>query len=218
MKRNKIYCGDALDLINDLEESPKLIIMSPPDLAETSFDLEEYRVFIDKIYKACYDKLDEHGVLASITTDRKMGGRIYTKHIDIINAIGEPFNYKIWAKSLKTNLYILNYCHMLFFRKSSKITNNKLSEFSPDVWLLELDKVKGYKNKDSFPTELVKRIVVNFTNSGDLVLDPFIGTGKTAVIAKSNNRDYIGFELDRGICDLADKRILSELSINCNFA
>ena len=197
MQLNKIYHGNCLDLIKQFDNSPKLIILSPPDLAETQYSLSEYKEFLNQIYGECIDKLDQNGVLASITTDRKIDGFIYTKHIDIINSTkANLFNYKIWAKSLGTNLYILNYSHMLFFRKSNKITNNKIKEFFPDVWVIERDKVKGYKNKDSFPTELVRRIIVNFTNEDDLVLDPFIGSGKTGKVASDLNRKFIGFEID----------------------
>jgi DNA modification methylase len=206
---NKIHHGNSLDLLQQpLDPKPNLIIMSPPDLAETNYSLPEYRDFINNIYSLAINSLSDSGVLASITTDRKKDGQIYTKHIDIINSLQNKatlFNYKIWAKSLKTNLYILNYCHMLFFKKSDKYTNNKLKDFFPDVWLIELDKVKGYKNKDSFPSELVRRIILNFTNENDLVLDPFIGTGKTAKIAKQLKRNFLGFELDENNIKIAEE-------------
>lgn len=206
MEVNKIYCGDALNLIDEMDIKPNIIIMSPPDLAETNYKLTEYKEFINTIYSKCFSKLDQNGILASITTDRKIDGQVYTKHIDIINAIGhDPYQYKIWVKSNGVNLFILNYAHILFFRKSKKNTNNKIKEFYPDVWNIELDKVDGYKNKDSFPSELVRRIILNFSNMGDVVLDPFIGTGKTALLCKQNARNYIGFEIDENNFQIALK-------------
>lgn len=206
---NKVYQGNSIELVPQLEVSPKLIIMSPPDQAETTMTMDEYTSFIHTIYKNCADKLSEGGVIASITTDRKYEGSIYSKHIEIINSLDGKlrlFNHKIWAKTLKTNLYILTYCHMLFFCKGKRpTTKNKVSEFFPDVWLLEVDKVSGYKTKDTFPSELVRRIIETFTNPGDLVLDPFCGTGKTLKIAKENNRDYMGFELETDFVDISNK-------------
>lgn len=209
MEMNKVYCGNCLDLIDNLDIRPNLIIMSPPDL-ENNFTITEYNIFINKIYNKCIDKLHPDGVLVSSTTDRKMGGKIYLKHIDIINSISNKadlFNYKIWAKKLGVNLYILTYAHLLFFRKSKKNVNNKIKEFYPDVWLIENDKVKGYKNKDSFPTELVRRFILNFTNENDLVFDPFIGTGKTGLMAKKLGRNYIGFEIDENNVNIANNLI-----------
>lgn len=207
MKVNNIYCGDALDLIQELDKKPNLIIMSPPDLAETNYSLKEYKNFLSKIYGHAVEKLAKNGVIVSITTDRKMKGKIYTKHMDIINSVNlDLFNYKIWVKSLKANLFILTYCHMLFFRKKT-CKNNKLTEFFPDVWVLESDKVDWYPSKDSFPTELVRRIVLNFTDKDDLVLDPFMGSGKTARVCHDNNRNYIGFDLNPNFVKLATQSL-----------
>jgi DNA modification methylase len=208
VETNKVYCGNCLDLIKEMNLSPNLIILSPPDLAETNYSLEEYKEFIHVIYNKCIDKLHSNGVLFSSTTDRKINGSIYTKHIDIIESISDKaslFNYKIWAKSLGTNLYILNYTHLLFFRKNKKITNNKLKEFYPDVWVMKNDKIKGYKHKDSFPSEMVKRVILNFTNENDLILDPFLGSGKTARMAKDLNRNYVGFEIESKNVEIAEK-------------
>lgn len=210
MELDNIYCGDAQRLIDDLDKRPNLIIMSPPDIAETQYDLIQYKAFLNNIYVKCAEKLHPNGVLVSITTDRKIDGKIYTKHIDIIQILNpylNLFNYKIWAKSLKGNLYILNYAHVLAFRQTKKITNHQIAEYFPDVWVISRDPIKGYKNKDSFPTKLVEIIIKNFTNEGDIVLDPFIGTGKTACVCKLLNRRYIGFELEKNICKLAQSRI-----------
>ena len=204
---NKIYQGDALDLIDQLMVSPNLIIMSPPDSAETKFNQEQYREFLSNIYRKCMNKLDENGVLVSITTDRKIEGKIYTKHIDIINSMKDKvlFNYKIWAKKLGTNLYILTYCHILCFKNpKSRITNNKVEEWYPDVLLIERDKIKGYPSKDSFPSKLIDIIVRNYSRAGDLVLDPFLGSGKTAKVCNELNRKWIGFELLSSNIEIAD--------------
>ncbi len=210
MKLNNIYCGNALTLLKEMDNAPNLIIMSPPDVSETDYNLDEYKKFIKEIYSLASQKLASNGVIASITTDRKIKGTIYTKHIDIINSTNlNLFNYKIWAKSLKTNLYILNYCHMLFFRHKKNI-NNKIKEFYPDVWLLQSEKVDWYPSKDSFPLELVKRIVLNFTNFDDLVLDPFMGSGKTAHVCKVHNRNYLGFDLSEKFVKLANYSLSDE--------
>ena len=206
---NKIYLGNSLQLIKELEINPDLIIMSPPDINETEFSLDQYKQFIYSIYSDCAQKLKDGGVLVSITTDTKYKGTIFTKHIEIINSVKDQlnlFNYKIWAKSLKTNLYILNFCHMTFFCKGKRpIIKNHLSEFLPDVWVIESDKIKGYKNKDSFPSELVRRLILTFTNPDSLILDPFIGSGKTAKIARSLNRNFIGFEIDQNFVNIANQ-------------
>jgi len=49
--------------------------------------------------------------------------------------------------------------------------------------------------------------MLNTTDRGDLVLDPYMGSGTTAVVAKKNNRNYIGIEISQEYCDIANKRI-----------
>ena len=68
------------------------------------------------------------------------------------------------------------------------------------VW--SVDPIAGKERTDAgehpapFPIELVKRAIMATTDEGDTILDPFMGSGTTAVAAIQNNRDYVGFELD----------------------
>ena len=50
-------------------------------------------------------------------------------------------------------------------------------------------------------------IIKNFTKENDIIYDPFMGTGTTAVVAKSMNRFYIGSEISKEYCDIANKKI-----------
>ena len=66
-------------------------------------------------------------------------------------------------------------------------------------------------NQRSHPTQkpeaLLYRIMVSSTNKGDTVLDPFLGSGTTAVMAKKLQRNFIGFEQDQDYIKLARKRL-----------
>ena len=61
------------------------------------------------------------------------------------------------------------------------------------------------------PEELIERLVLASSNIGDLVLDPFSGSGTTAVVCKKTNRNFIGFELDKEYYDKAVDRIASTM-------
>ena len=61
------------------------------------------------------------------------------------------------------------------------------------------------------PTKLVERMVLASSNSGDVVLDPFMGSGTTGVICKQINREFIGIELDPQYFELAKQRIESSV-------
>lgn len=57
------------------------------------------------------------------------------------------------------------------------------------------------------PLALIKKLIAEFTNEGDLILDPFMGSGTTAVACHELKRNYIGFELDKEYFNLASNRI-----------
>ena len=58
-----------------------------------------------------------------------------------------------------------------------------------------------------FPEQLAQDHILSWSNVDDTVLDPFMGSGTTAKMALLNNRNYIGFEISKEYCDLANKRI-----------
>ena len=58
-----------------------------------------------------------------------------------------------------------------------------------------------------FPERLARDHIISWSNKGDIVLDPFIGSGTTAVAAKKLGRHYIGFDISEEYCDIARKRV-----------
>lgn len=69
--------------------------------------------------------------------------------------------------------------------------------------------VKGIKHPAVFPEQLAKDHIISWSNESDIVLDPFMGSGTTAKVSKELNRNYIGFEISKEYCDIANERILS---------
>jgi len=67
---------------------------------------------------------------------------------------------------------------------------------------------KMHKSHKAMMHEEVARFFIeNFTNEGDLIYDPFMGSGTTAKVALDNNRNYIGSEISEEYCEIAEKRI-----------
>lgn len=67
--------------------------------------------------------------------------------------------------------------------------------------------VIAYCHPAIFPEQLANDHIVSWSNAGDLVYDPFMGSGTTAKMAMLNNRNYIGSELSNEYCDIAEQRI-----------
>ena len=74
------------------------------------------------------------------------------------------------------------------------------------------DKI-AFQHPAIFPEQLAQDHIISWSNEGDLVLDPFMGSGTTAVACINTNRNYIGFELLEEYCKIAEKRI-SETTSN----
>lgn len=68
------------------------------------------------------------------------------------------------------------------------------------------DKI-AFKHPAIFPEKLVEDHIISWSNEGDIILDPFMGSGTTAKMAILNNRKYIGFEISEEYCDIARERI-----------
>lgn len=88
--------------------------------------------------------------------------------------------------------------------------NNPLGKNPTNVW--EINRVAfGSKEKTEhpaqYPLKMIDRIINGWSDTGDVVLDPFMGSGTTAIACINNNRKFIGFELDEYYCILANERI-----------
>jgi len=68
------------------------------------------------------------------------------------------------------------------------------------------DKI-AFSHPAIFPEKLAEDHIISWSNPGDVVLDPFIGSGTTAKMALLNNRNFIGFEVSKEYCDIANERI-----------
>lgn len=66
----------------------------------------------------------------------------------------------------------------------------------------------------TFPISMSKKVIELFTHEGELVLDPFVGSGTTLVAAQDLNRNAVGFDLQNKYIDIAQKRILNEKIFN----
>jgi site-specific DNA-methyltransferase (adenine-specific) len=76
-----------------------------------------------------------------------------------------------------------------------------------DVITTPVESLKNCPHPAIYPVQIVEEFVKLLTQRGDIVLDPFVGSGSTAVAAFKNERVYIGFDISQEYCDFAQKRI-----------
>jgi len=116
-------------------------------------------------------------------------------NVELTNHIVWEYTFGVYA----SRHYVSSHYHVLFFRKSpSKYTFNPYTAYEGDVWKYNrnIKTGQGARNANSLPMELVKRMVEEASNEGDLILDPFIGCGTTAKACIALNRKYFGFEIN----------------------
>ena len=139
----------------------------------------------------------------------------------------QPSHYGIlfYAKNCKKNKYNeIRYPHKRcrkcgYLLKDYGGKKANLHPFGPlvsDVWS-DIHRIKHNKYRDhhpcQLPVHLLERIILMSTDEGDIVLDPFMGTGTTAIAAKRLGRNYIGFELDKTYADVSRSKLRMEKPI-----
>jgi site-specific DNA-methyltransferase (adenine-specific) len=112
--------------------------------------------------------------------------------------------------------------HTNWGKNTTRLKNGELQEtsdikpvpdFSPrnNIWKYNVGKGFNSKDKEShehpaiFPEQLAEDHIISWSNEGDIVLDPFSGSGTTSKMAKKNNRKYIGIDISEEYCKLAEK-------------
>jgi len=79
-----------------------------------------------------------------------------------------------------------------------------------NVWEMPSEKHNIYGHPAVFPEQLATDHILSWSSEGDLVFDPFCGSGTTCLSAIKNKRQYIGFDISQTYCDIANKRLFSE--------
>lgn len=108
--------------------------------------------------------------------------------------------------------YILVFSKGTFTRKNihkraCTISKEEFLEFTKSVWTFRAESAKKVGHPAPFPVELPYRLIQLYTYEDEVVLDPFIGSGQTAIAAVKSKRHYVGYDIDEEYVKLAEKRI-----------
>jgi site-specific DNA-methyltransferase (adenine-specific) len=93
---------------------------------------------------------------------------------------------------------------------TATISRDEFMEATTDLWEISPESATRVGHPAPFPVELPKRLIELYTYEDDVVLDPFMGSGTTAVAAVRTGRHYLGFDTDAAYVDIANRRIAEE--------
>lgn len=91
--------------------------------------------------------------------------------------------------------------------RNSTITREEFLTWTKSVWSFPAESATKIGHPAPFPVELPLRLIKLYTFEGEVVLDPFIGSGTTAIAALQTNRYYVGYDIEADYVELAEKRI-----------
>ncbi len=107
--------------------------------------------------------------------------------------------------------YILVFSKGMYSRENLKrkstITKNEFLEFTKSMWTFGAEPATKIGHPAPFPVELPYRLIQLYTFEGEMILDPFIGSGQTAIAASKTGRNYVGYDINAEYTKLAQKRI-----------
>jgi DNA modification methylase len=112
--------------------------------------------------------------------------------------------------------YILVFCKENFKRpnpdkRTSTIGRDEFLEYNKSVWNFKAESARKIGHPAPFPVELPRRLIQLYTFEDEIVLDPFMGSGQTAIASLKSRRHFIGYEIDQNYIDLATLRIQETL-------
>lgn len=223
---SKLINDNAIDFMKTLEdESVDLIVTDPPykvtarGNAGNSGGMMQSKLSMQgRIFK--HNDVRPMEYIPEFYRLLKDGSHCYimTNHVnlqEILNTATEcGFHFiksLIWNKGNKImgQFYMSQFEYILFFRKGKGKKINKCG--TSDILSVPNKKTKGEDGKNIHdtekPVELMKILIENSSQENELVLDPFVGVGATAIACKDLNREYIGIELDEKYYNIACNRI-----------
>lgn len=171
---------------------------------------EIYQEWQIEILNACYDVLKDDGIMFYNHKNRISKGSVITpfewvtkSKFNISQVV--VMNLKSTANVDKRRFFPVHELIFVLTKEPGVRLNNKKN--LTDVWEAKKVPRRISGHPATFHVDVPKRCIEASTREGEVVLDPFMGSGTTAVASKELNRNFIGFEISKEYIDIANKRI-----------
>ncbi len=213
----KIYNGDTLEILPKLEIKVNTIVTDPPYYVlhktqewDNFRNLEEFIKFTKNWMELVYDVANDNASLYVFWSQK------YMKEMFNIDTQWEFKRMLIWhhpnlAKPTR-KMYLWTYDPIFYFVKGKPhFDANFSSRENVDVFEYSKPQSNWSRNKRyhpaSKPVELIEKLIKVSTIEGDIVLDPFMGAGSTAIACININRNFVGIEKNEKYFNVAKELI-----------
>lgn len=230
MELNKIYQNECINGMRNIGGgSIDLVVTDPPygiNFNSNHSKNNEYRNNLKSVDGILNDGKDNIGFLEEVATEvyriLSENSHLYWftrwDKVEEQKPMLEKLGFKVknniiwmknnWSMGDLKGAYAGQYECILFCQKGRKELN-EVDGKKRHADILQFDRIAPSKLLHSHqkPVELLELLIKKSSNEGDVVLDPFMGSGSTAIAAINSNRKYIGFELDEQYIEVTNKRI-----------
>ena len=220
MEINKIYNEDCLEGMKRIaDNSIDLVVTDPPytmtkrgkscrpnwmpnNMGNNVFsdDIPNVKDWMGQVYRVLSDK--SHFYTFVNIND-------ITKYLQIANDLGFKIHNiisMIKDTGMPNRWYYKQTELVLFFRKGrAKPINDYTSR--DNIKVVMPKKKTGKLHITQKPLDFIQLLITNSSRENEVILDPFMGSGTTAIACMNTQRNFIGFEMDKGYYDIACKRI-----------
>ena len=233
---NKIFFHSSESMIELPNNSVHLMITSPPYNVTKEYDenltLQQYLSLIERVMKETYRVLINGG--RACINIANVGRKPYIPLTDYINQIMTEIGFNnrgqiIWDKAASAggscawgswqsasnpslrdvHEYILVYSKGSLKRVKGVDTISKIVflEWTKSIWKMNTESARRVNHPAPFPEELPHRLINLYSFENDVVLDPFMGSGTTAIAAIKNGRRFVGYDISEEYIKIANNRI-----------
>ena len=201
---------------------------------DDDLNLHEYTELLRRVFTECYRVLIDGG--RACVNVANIGRKPYVPLNALVAKIMIDIGYSmrgeiIWNKSSSAGVscawgswkspsnpvlrdvheYILVFSKGSYARKpnanSPTLGRDEFLEWTKSIWNFPTVSARRVGHPAPFPVELPHRLINLYTFPADIVLDPFIGSGSTALASSKANRFWVGYDISSAYCDLTHKRL-----------
>jgi len=210
---NKVHCADCLEFMKNIpDKSIDLVLTDPPfncgkDFKNDKMELNEYFKWLDKFISMLPRVMKDNTALLIECSKKYL-----PENLDILR---KYFNYEHLIINHYTNdmrrgkMGWSKYSIILWFSKGHRKNNFCTGDLIKTVIISDK---KQFRHPSPKVITCYKKIIEQFSNENDIILDCFLGSGTTALACIQLNRKYIGIEISPEYCKIAQARIDKENS------